>query len=125
MKQAWVSKNSVSLKTAEIWGIEKGRSCCDPSAWSTQAVSPPDKTRIVEFGREKHLLKRDKDAHKLWAQVYPELSDGKAGFGAVTSRAEAQVLRLSGFAHPGELVELIQVVCSARHKSALRSFEKI
>jgi hypothetical protein len=32
----------------------------------------------------------------LWASVYPELSEGKPGMvGALTSRAEAQVLRLS------------------------------
>ena len=32
----------------------------------------------------------------MWANVYPELSEGKAGaYGAATSRAEAHVLRLS------------------------------
>ena len=50
----------------------------------------------VAFGRVAGLLKRDDAARELWAEVYPELSDGKPGLvGAVTSRAEAQVLRLS------------------------------
>ena len=50
----------------------------------------------VEFGRVARLLKRDDAARELWATVYPELSDGQPGLlGAVTSRAEAQVLRLS------------------------------
>jgi hypothetical protein len=50
----------------------------------------------VKFGRTGLLLKRDDAARELWAEVYPELSDGKPGLvGAVTSRAEAQVLRLS------------------------------
>jgi hypothetical protein len=50
----------------------------------------------VAFGRTAGLLKRDDAARELWAEVYPELSDGKPGLvGAVTSRAEAQVLRLS------------------------------
>jgi hypothetical protein len=50
----------------------------------------------VEFGRVARLLRRDDAARKLWAKVYPELSDGQPGLlGAVTSRAEAQVLRLS------------------------------
>ncbi len=41
-------------------------------------------------------LKRDAAAKAAWAKVYPELSEGKPGlFGAVTARAEAQVLRLS------------------------------
>jgi len=37
-----------------------------------------------------------KKIKKLWEEVYPELSEGKAGLlGAVTARAEAQVMRLS------------------------------
>ncbi len=39
---------------------------------------------------------RTPEARSLWAKVYPDLSDGKPGMvGALTSRAEAQVLRLS------------------------------
>jgi len=38
----------------------------------------------------------NEDARTLWCEVYPELSDGKPGlFGSVTSRAEAQVIRLA------------------------------
>lgn len=41
-------------------------------------------------------LKRDTEARRIWADIYPELSEGKPGlFGSVTARAEAQVLRLS------------------------------
>jgi hypothetical protein len=41
-------------------------------------------------------LKRDEKARRVWGDVYAELSDGKLGmFGCVSSRAEAQVLRLS------------------------------
>jgi DNA replicative helicase MCM subunit Mcm2 (Cdc46/Mcm family) len=39
---------------------------------------------------------RDSEGRKIWAEVYPELSEGSPGLlGAVTSRAEAQVMRLS------------------------------
>jgi hypothetical protein len=42
------------------------------------------------------VLARDDDARGLWRARYKSLSDGAPGmFGAVTSRAEAQVLRLS------------------------------
>ncbi len=42
-------------------------------------------------------LQRNQAARELWAEVYNELSEGKPGLlGSVTSRAEAQVLRLSG-----------------------------
>lgn len=39
---------------------------------------------------------RDEEARALWRERYPRLSDGRPGLlGAVTSRAEAQVVRLS------------------------------
>lgn len=42
-------------------------------------------------------IRRNEDARRLWAKVYPKLSEGLPGLlGAATSRAEAQVLRLSG-----------------------------
>ena len=41
-------------------------------------------------------LERDSETKKAWSDIYEELSEGKPGlFGAVTARAEAQVLRLS------------------------------
>jgi len=41
-------------------------------------------------------IKRDSEAREIWAEIYPSLSEGKPGlFGAVISRAEAQVMRLS------------------------------
>jgi hypothetical protein len=50
----------------------------------------------VTFAAEAGEVGRDPEARSLWAQVYPELSEGKPGMvGALTSRAEAQVLRLS------------------------------
>lgn len=41
-------------------------------------------------------IERDPEARKYWRQVYSELAEEKPGlYGAVTARAEAQVLRLS------------------------------
>src|SRR5207249_351746 len=48
--------------------------------------------------RAKHLgeVNRDEDARPLWNEIYEKLSVPSAGIiGAITSRAEAQVLRLS------------------------------
>ena len=51
---------------------------------------------VVDFAQSAGEVTRDPEARSLWAQVYPELSEGKPGLvGALTSRAEAQVLRLS------------------------------
>jgi hypothetical protein len=49
----------------------------------------------AEFARIVEEISRDEEARALWCKVYPELSEGHPGmFGAITSRAEAQVLRL-------------------------------
>jgi hypothetical protein len=51
---------------------------------------------VVIFATGAGEVSRDPEARALWGQVYPELSEGKPGMvGALTSRAEAQVLRLS------------------------------
>jgi hypothetical protein len=53
--------------------------------------------RAIEFARNAGQLTRDGAARDLWAIGYPKLSEGKPGLlGAITARAEAQVLRLSG-----------------------------
>jgi hypothetical protein len=44
---------------------------------------------VVEFAKDAGELKRSKAAQALWAQLYPELSEGKPGLlGAITARAE-------------------------------------
>jgi hypothetical protein len=53
-------------------------------------------SRSVELARVAGELHRDEIARSAWANVYPELSEGKPGlFGCVTGRGEAQILRLS------------------------------
>jgi hypothetical protein len=48
------------------------------------------------FALDAKEMSRDEEARQLWANVYPELSEGKPGLlGAMIARAEAQVLRLS------------------------------
>jgi hypothetical protein len=74
------------------------RSKCLPEGG--QAVAIADLVvrlqKVVEFAKQCGELKRDDAARELWAKVYPALSEGKPGLlGAITARAEAQVLRLS------------------------------
>jgi hypothetical protein len=50
----------------------------------------------VKFGLTAGEIRKNEEAKELWASVYPSLSDGKPGlFGAVTSRSEAQTMRLA------------------------------
>ena len=50
----------------------------------------------VEYARGVGEMRRDSDASVIWHKVYADLSDGKPGMlGAVTGRAEAQVMRLA------------------------------
>ena len=50
----------------------------------------------VSFGEKAEEITRDKEADDLWHQIYEPLSTGAGGLiGAVTSRAEAQTMRLA------------------------------
>jgi len=62
-----------------------------------QATEISEKFRkAVDVARRAERMSRDTDARELWAAEYRRLSEGANGmFGAITSRAEAQVLRLS------------------------------
>ena len=52
--------------------------------------------RAIQFAPDVAEIIRDEEARRLWCEVYPDLSEGKPGMaGAVSGRAEAQVLRLS------------------------------
>jgi hypothetical protein len=50
----------------------------------------------ADFARGVGLMRRDEQARGIWREVYAELSEGKPGLlGSVTSRAEAQTMRLA------------------------------
>jgi len=50
----------------------------------------------VDFARGRGRLRWSEGAHSVWCEVYEALSEGEPGlFGAVVSRAEAQVIRLA------------------------------
>jgi hypothetical protein len=76
------------------------RSKCLPEGGRIQDVDFSDLHKrlgqAVVFARQCRILARDAEAKRIWAEVYPELSEGKPGMlGSVTSRAEAQVMRLA------------------------------
>lgn len=52
--------------------------------------------RVVEFARVPRRVLFDENAVQMWVAVYPKLSEGQPGLvGAITARAEAQVVRLA------------------------------
>ena len=52
--------------------------------------------QVNDFARNTTELCRDEQAREAWRKVYAKLSEGKPGLvGAVTSRAEAQTMRLA------------------------------
>src|SRR4029077_13957136 len=63
----------------------------------SQIVPLSEKLRLaIAFARESGGMKRDESAAALWREIYGDLSEGRHGLlGAIISRAEAQVLRLS------------------------------
>lgn len=71
----------------------------------------------IEFARNVGELKRDEETREIWREVYPELSEGRAGMlGAVTGRAEAQVLRLSALY---ALLDRSKMIQAAHHHAAM------
>jgi hypothetical protein len=51
---------------------------------------------VMHFADTVGQMDRDAEAKRIWAQVYPDLSEGQPGLlGAMLSRAEAQVMRLA------------------------------
>ena len=66
--------------------------------------------KSIRFSKKILEMKRDDEAKALWRQVYAELSEGKPGLlGAVTARAEAQVMRLACLYAILDLSELIKL----------------
>ena len=65
---------------------------------------------VVEFGRRAGELAWGESARDLWVEEYDGLSEGHPGlFGAVTSRSEAQVLRLAAIYALMDLSRTVEV----------------
>jgi hypothetical protein len=82
------------------YGARSERSKCLPEGGylsDEQRIELADLVKpAIAFGKNAGLVQRNAAAKALWAEVYPGLSEGQDGLvGVVTSRAEAQVLRLS------------------------------
>ena len=76
------------------------RSKCLPDGGALDDVGLKDVVAelrsAVDFAKDFVEITRDPEARKLWHEIYPDLSEGKPGMlGAITGRAEAQVMRLS------------------------------
>jgi hypothetical protein len=82
-----------------LW-VESNRSKCLPEGGRVDPNSFLSSISLLrealDFAQTIGELRRDDAANKLWNSVYEDLSSGFPGlFGAVTSRAEAQVMRLA------------------------------
>ena len=91
---------SNGLANRFIWlHIERSKIIPSPKGVPPAELAPliDELRNAVQFcSRTVDEIVREPDAEDLWADVYPALSEGKPGLcGAITSRAEAQVLRLS------------------------------
>lgn len=76
------------------------RSKCLPRGGQIQKVNlEPLLKRLgasICFGQSAGMVEPSEEAWKIWESVYPELSEGESGLlGGVTSRAEAQTMRLA------------------------------
>ena len=75
---------------------------------------------IIQRAQGADELRHDESAREVWMRVYPELSEGQPGMlGAMTSRAEAQVLRLAALYALSDLSFRSYVVSASHLRSAL------
>lgn len=78
--------------------VRKSKLLPDGEAVPEQALVPLAKalSQCVDFAKGVGVVERDAEARELWHVVYPALATDKLGMvGAIVSRAEAHVLRLS------------------------------
>ena len=97
------------------------RSKCLPEGGQIDTVNFDSFVRrlksAIEFSRNAGQVNRGVEASVLWRAIYPELSEGKPGMlGAVTGRAEAQVMRLSVIY---ALLDESSVIEPAHHHAAM------
>jgi hypothetical protein len=97
------------------------RSKCLPDGGAIQTVNFDDVVgelqSAVNFAKDFVEIRRDPETSKLWRDVYPDLSEGKPGMlGAITGRAEAQVMRLSAIY---ALLDKSALIRPAHHKAEM------
>ncbi len=82
-----------------LWiAVKRSKLLPDGGSLDTATLAEPlDSLRCaVSIARRTEEMTRDTEARDLWREAYPRLTAGKPGLlGAMTSRAEAHVLRLS------------------------------
>lgn len=80
-----------------LWVCTRRSKCLPDGGAHVNIDEMANRIRVaIERAQNLNELKRDDAARAIWHKVYAELSDGKPGLlGAVTSRAESQVMRLA------------------------------
>ena len=82
-----------------IWACVKRSKVLPDGGWVDQPALDrlvPRLNRVLRAGYDMTLIQRDAEASELWRRVYGPLSEGGTGLlGAITGRAEAQVMRLA------------------------------
>ena len=82
-----------------LWFCARRSKCLPEGGNLEQEALAPLILRLKEainFAKTVGEMKRDEESKAMWRDVYPELSEGAPGLlGAVTARAEAQVMRLA------------------------------
>ena len=82
-----------------LWLAVERSKCLPEGGQLDEAALAPLVQRLQaagQIGQTTGEMRRDEEATAIWREVYPSLSEGRPGmYGAMTSRAEAQVMRLA------------------------------
>jgi DNA replicative helicase MCM subunit Mcm2 (Cdc46/Mcm family) len=114
------SKFVQSIGGDNCWLAVK-RSKCLPDGGAIHTVNFEDVIAelhsAVNFAKDFVEIVRDPEAKKMWRDIYPRLSEAQPGMsGAVTGRAEAQVMRLSAIY---ALLDKSKLIRPEHHQAAM------
>jgi hypothetical protein len=96
-----------------LWAfIRRSKKIANPTGTPDHVLNPLiiRLQRAIDAAKQIGEMRRDPEAEHLWEGLYEELSEGQPGlFGAITARAEVQVMRLAAVYAALDSTALIQV----------------
>jgi hypothetical protein len=82
-----------------LWAlVRRSKMIPNPTGMPTSELNPLiiKLQKAINIAKNLGEMRRDSETEQRWVDIYPELSQGKPGLlGALTARAEAQVMRLA------------------------------
>jgi hypothetical protein len=97
-----------------LWAlVRRSKKIPNPTGVPDSVLNPliVDLNKAIDAAKHIGEMRRDVDAEAWWTTLYDDLSEGQPGlFGAITARAEVQVMRLAAIYAALDGISLIEVL---------------